>query len=145
MTFRKSTVLLLLTITYYNTTTTTTTILMRRTCVVILIKQNLKRNKNRRTNPGMNEVVDSFTIFGLLLLILLLLTITYYNTITYILNINYTNNTITILVYKISNYPYPCPKRFYGQFSKSHVCFCGLDSGNLRFETVRTNRQPICF
>ena len=26
---------------------------------------------------------------------------------------------------------------------KTHVCFCGLDSGNLKFETVRTNRQHI--
>ena len=33
----------------------------------------------------------------------------------------------------------------YGQFSKFHVWFCGLDSGNLKFETVRTNRQRICF
>ena len=29
----------------------------------------------------------------------------------------------------------------YGQFSKFHVCFCGLDPGNLKFETVRTNNQ----
>ena len=29
----------------------------------------------------------------------------------------------------------------YGQFSKLHVCFCGLDSGNLKFETVRTNKR----
>ena len=33
----------------------------------------------------------------------------------------------------------------YGQFSKFHVCFCGLDPGNLKFETVRTNKQPIYF
>ena len=33
----------------------------------------------------------------------------------------------------------------YGQFSKVHVCFCGLDPGNLKFETVRTNKQHICF
>ena len=33
----------------------------------------------------------------------------------------------------------------YGQFSKLHVCFCGLDPGNLKFETVRTHRQHICF
>ena len=33
----------------------------------------------------------------------------------------------------------------YGQFSKSHVCFCGLDPGNLKFETVRTHKQHICF
>ena len=33
----------------------------------------------------------------------------------------------------------------YGRFSKFHVCFCGLDSGNLKFETVRTNKQHICF
>ena len=33
----------------------------------------------------------------------------------------------------------------YGQFSKCHVCFCGLDPGNLKLETVRTNKQHICF
>ena len=33
---------------------------------------------------------------------------------------------------------------YYGQFSEFHVCFCGLDSGNLKFETVRTNKQHIC-
>ena len=33
----------------------------------------------------------------------------------------------------------------YGQFSKFHVCFCGLDSGNLKFETVRTSKQHIGF
>ena len=33
----------------------------------------------------------------------------------------------------------------YGQFSKFHACFCGLDSGNLKFETVRTHKQHICF
>ena len=33
----------------------------------------------------------------------------------------------------------------YGQFSTFHVCFCGRDSGNLKFETVRTNKQHICF
>ena len=33
----------------------------------------------------------------------------------------------------------------HGQFSKFIVCFCGLDSGNLKFETVRTNTQHICF
>ena len=33
----------------------------------------------------------------------------------------------------------------YGQFSKCHVCFCGLAPGNLKFGTVRTNRQHICF
>ena len=34
--------------------------------------------------------------------------------------------------------------RLYGQFSKFHVCFCGLDPGNLKFDTVRTNKQHIC-
>ena len=33
----------------------------------------------------------------------------------------------------------------YGKFSKFQVCFCGLDPGNLKFETVRTNKQCICF
>ena len=35
--------------------------------------------------------------------------------------------------------------QLYGQFSKNHVCFCGLDPGNLKFETVRTHKQHICF
>ena len=34
---------------------------------------------------------------------------------------------------------------YYGQFSKFHVCNCGLDPGNLKFETVRTHKQHICF
>ena len=33
----------------------------------------------------------------------------------------------------------------YGKFSEFHVWFCGLDPGNLKFETVRTNKQQICF
>ena len=33
----------------------------------------------------------------------------------------------------------------YGQFSKFHACFCGLDPGNLKFETVRTNKQHMFF
>ena len=33
----------------------------------------------------------------------------------------------------------------YGQFSTFHACFCGLDPGNLKFETVRTHKQHICF
>ena len=33
----------------------------------------------------------------------------------------------------------------YGQFSEFHVCFCGLDPGNLKFERVRTHKQHICF
>ena len=35
--------------------------------------------------------------------------------------------------------------REYGQFSKCHVCFCGLDPGNLKFETVRTHKQHTYF
>ena len=34
---------------------------------------------------------------------------------------------------------------YYGQFSKLHVWFCGLDSGNLKFEKVRTNKQHLFF
>ena len=37
------------------------------------------------------------------------------------------------------------PFRVYGQFSKFQIVFCGLDPGNLKFETVRTNKQRICF
>ena len=33
----------------------------------------------------------------------------------------------------------------YGQFSKFRACFCGLDSGNLKFETVRANKQHTIF
>ena len=33
----------------------------------------------------------------------------------------------------------------YGKFSKFKICFCGLDPGNLKFETVRTHEQPIFF
>ena len=33
----------------------------------------------------------------------------------------------------------------YGQFTQFHVCFCGLDPGNLKLETLRTNKQHICF
>ena len=28
---------------------------------------------------------------------------------------------------------------------KFNLCFCGLDHGNLKFETVRTHKQHICF
>ena len=45
-----------------------------------------------------------------------------------------------ILSTQISNSMKP-----YGQFSQFHVCFCGLDPGNLKFETARTNKQHICF
>ena len=34
---------------------------------------------------------------------------------------------------------------YYGQFSKFQICFCGLGPGNLKFETVRTDKQHICF
>ena len=33
----------------------------------------------------------------------------------------------------------------HGQFSEFQACFCGLDSGNLKFETVRTHKQHVCF
>ena len=36
-------------------------------------------------------------------------------------------------------------QQYYGKFSKFQICFCGLDPGNLRFETVQTNKQRICF
>ena len=35
--------------------------------------------------------------------------------------------------------------RSFGQLSKFHACLRGLDPGNLKFETVRTNKQRICF
>ena len=43
------------------------------------------------------------------------------------------------------HHQHPCHFSVYGQFSKFYVCFCGLDPGNLKFETVRTNKQHICF
>ena len=42
-------------------------------------------------------------------------------------------------------YPNAEIQNLYGQFSKCHVCFCGLDPGNLKFETVRIYKQHICF
>ena len=37
------------------------------------------------------------------------------------------------------------PSARYGQFSEFQTCFCGLDPGYLKFETVRSHRQRICF
>ena len=36
-------------------------------------------------------------------------------------------------------------RNVYGQFSEFQICFCGPDPGNLKFETVRTHKQRICF
>ena len=36
-----------------------------------------------------------------------------------------------------------CLVLVYGQFSEFHVCLCGLDPGNLKFDTVRTNKQHL--
>ena len=33
----------------------------------------------------------------------------------------------------------------HGKFSKFQNCFCGLDPGNLKFETVRTHKQHMFF
>ena len=57
---------------------------------------------------------------------------------------------IYIYIYIHSDTPKPpspslTARAVYGQFSKCHVCFCGLDPGNLKFWTVRTNKQHICF
>ena len=56
-----------------------------------------------------------------------------------------TNNitTSTTIAYIYANNTIPA--NAYGQFSRFHVCLCGLDSGNLKFETVRTNKRHICF
>ena len=32
----------------------------------------------------------------------------------------------------------------YGKFSEFQVCSCGLDSGNLTSETVRTHKRRVC-
>ena len=67
-----------------------------------------------------------------------------------ILNINSTNNTASLreerneLQHKLE-WKEVQWKDTYGQFSEFHVCFCGLDPGNLNFEIVRTNKQHICF
>ena len=37
------------------------------------------------------------------------------------------------------------PPLVYGKFSTFQVCFCSLDPGNLKSETVRTHKQRICF
>ena len=33
----------------------------------------------------------------------------------------------------------------YGKFSTFQVCFCGLDPGNLKSETVRTHKRHVRF
>ena len=33
----------------------------------------------------------------------------------------------------------------YGKFSNFQICFCGLDPGNLKSETVRTHERHVCF
>ena len=48
---------------------------------------------------------------------------------------------ILIMTIIVSTYYNDMIMHHYGQFSKSHVCFCGLDPGNLKVETVRTNKQ----
>ena len=33
----------------------------------------------------------------------------------------------------------------YGHFSEFQMCFCGLDPGNLKSETVRAHKRHVCF
>ena len=33
----------------------------------------------------------------------------------------------------------------YGKFSEFQNCVCGLDPGNLKSETVRTDKRHVCF
>ena len=70
-------------------------------------------------------------------------TILYY-TILYYTILYYTILYYTIMYYAILYSIYYLVYCVYGQFSKFHVCCFGLDSGNLKFETVRTNKQHIC-
>ena len=56
----------------------------------------------------------------------------------------YIHTYIYIYIYT-HTYTYICSRLWYGQFSKFKICFCGLDPGNLKFETVRTHKQHICF
>ena len=37
------------------------------------------------------------------------------------------------------------PQIKYGKFSEFQICFCGLDPGNLKSETVRTDKRHVCF
>ena len=69
---------------------------------------------------------------------ILMLTIVATLILTMTTNNNGSNDNTTISTYT-------CTYNAYGQFSQFHVCFCGLDPGNLKFETVRTNKQHICF
>ena len=56
------------------------------------------------------------------------------------------SSTIIITIVSSTMITTIMPSRlWHGQFSEFHVCFCGLDSGNLKFETVRTHKQHICF
>ena len=53
--------------------------------------------------------------------------------------------------YKSNNIYYMCVMAYYiinrvlRSVFKIVCLFCGLDPGNLKFETVRTNEQHICF
>ena len=59
---------------------------------------------------------------------------------------NNDSNIIIIIIIIISIVIISPPWRTrYGKFSKSQICFCGLDPGNLKFETVRTHKQHTCF
>ena len=52
---------------------------------------------------------------------------------------------MTMIMINILTISIVCYAYYYGQFSKFQIFFCGLDPGNLKFETVRTNKQRICF
>ena len=53
--------------------------------------------------------------------------------------------TLGLLIILVCSSKYILNSNILRSVFKSHVCFGGLDSGNLNFETVRTDKQHICF
>ena len=110
----------------------------------------LRRGRVTRRNPpyivyGKFSDFPTYTIVTILILFVILnlsYTILYYTLLSYPI-LSYT--TYTSLCNGNSGARSGVGAPDYGQFSNFHVCFCGLDPGNLKFETVRTNKQHLCF
>ena len=60
-------------------------------------------------------------------------------------SISIISSSIIVIIISITIITMSCCDASYGQFSKYQNYFCGLDPCNLKFETVRTNKQYICF